>query len=516
MNEVDLNINHTSGSAQLKKPLVILGILLLSLIFGYTIGNYGLNIGIILSGSLLFVVYFAIIILYPQFGVYTTIATGFVLLGISRYIRPDLPIGFIIDILIILTVVAMFLHKFPKRIDWHPAKKDITLLAFIWLMYCALEVVNPEAQSVAAWLSAIRPLGFYFFMFVVFALMYLNTPKRLKILFRIWGIFSILASIKGIIQLHVGLDAWEKAWLDSGAAQTHVLFGRLRVFSFYSDAGQFGANQAYTAVVFSILFFEEKKLKEKIFDAIVAVLGFYGMAISGTRGALFIPFAGFALYLFHKKNIYLLTIGMIAGLAIFVFFKYTTIGQSNYNIRRMRSAFNPQDPSLQVRLENQRKLRIYMATRPFGGGLGHGGVKAQKFVPNAFLANIPTDSWYVLIWVETGIVGLFLHLFIQLYTLGKASYLLMFRLRDPKLIAMMSALSSGMLGVMLASYGNAVIGQLPTSLLIYSSMAIMLNSTTIDKYIRVNLRKQNLSSRYTLRLSKNITPALHTMTENTQ
>jgi len=46
-------------------------------------------------------------------------------------------------------------------------------------------------------------------------------------------------------------------------------------------------------------------------------------------------------------------------------------------------------------------------------------------------------------------------------------------------------------------------------------MAIMLNSTTIDKYIRVNLRKQNLSSRYTLRLSKNITPALHTMPENT-
>jgi hypothetical protein len=29
-----------------------------------------------------------------------------------------------------------------------------------------------------------------------------------------------------------GVDAAEQAWLDDGAAKTHVLFGKLRIFSF--------------------------------------------------------------------------------------------------------------------------------------------------------------------------------------------------------------------------------------------------------------------------------------------
>ena len=53
-----------------------------------------------------------------------------------------------------------------------------------------------------------------------------------------------------------------------------------------------------------------------------------------------------------------------------------------------------------------------MASRPFGGGIGHGGVKAQKYLPNAYLSQVPTDSGYVLIWVEQGIVGLILYLFL--------------------------------------------------------------------------------------------------------
>jgi hypothetical protein len=44
----------------------------------------------------------------------------------------------------------------------------------------------------------------------------------------------------------------------------------------------------------------------------------------------------------------------------------------------------------------------------------------------------------------------------------------------------MAALASGMLGVMVASYGNAVLGTMPTSLLIYTSMALLLNTEKLD------------------------------------
>jgi len=40
-------------------------------------------------------------------------------------------------------------------------------------------------------------------------------------------------------------------------------------------------------------------------------------------------------------------------MAVYIFFAHTTIGQGNAEIRRMRTAFDPNEASLQVRLENQ-------------------------------------------------------------------------------------------------------------------------------------------------------------------
>jgi hypothetical protein len=271
-----------------------------------------------------------------------------------------------------------------------------------------------------------------------------------------------------------------KAWLDGGAAVTHVLFGKLRIFSFLSDAGQFGANQAYSGVVAIIVSMVETNKRKKIFFLIVGILGLYGMLLSGTRGSISIPLAGFGLYFVLKKNKVVMLSGFFLLVLVFVFFKYTLIGQDNQQIRRMRSAFDPNDASLQVRLENQKKLKVYLASRPMGGGIGHAGVKAQKYLPNAFLSNVATDSWYVLIWAEQGIIGLSLHLFILFYVLVKASYLIMFRIRDPIVKMKMAALASGMFGVMVASYGNAVLGTMPTGMLIYVSMALMLNSDVLD------------------------------------
>ena len=286
--------------------------------------------------------------------------------------------------------------------------------------------------------------------------------------------------MKGIMQHFIGVDHWEKAWLDEGNYKTHILFGKLRSFSFLSDAGQFGANQAYSAVVALILSFGEKEKLKKMFFILVALFGLYGMVLSGTRGAISIPLAGLMAFFVLRKNIGVMITGFVFLVIIFVFFKFTTIGQGNDQIRRMRTAFNPEDASLQVRLANQKKLKVYLASRPFGGGIGLGGTKAQKYRPNAFLSQIATDSGYVLTWVEEGVIGLVLQLFILFYTISKASFEVMFRIRDPILKMKMAALIAGMFGIMVANYGNAVLAQMPTSILIYASMAIMLNSEKYD------------------------------------
>jgi hypothetical protein len=471
--------DQLTGSDRLKSPGNLL--LLFSLLFlaAFIVSQMGLTIGIgfILLPFIFAYLYF--LFSYPVIGLYTAIIFGFTILGLALYV--DFQVGLLMDGILFLTFIALIFNKFYDKIDWKPAKKDITLLAVIWFGYSLIELFNPESRSVIAWLNGIRGISMYMLLIVVLTLLLINSNRKLEIFFLIWGSMSLLASLKGIVQNFWGVDSYEQAWLDSGGAITHVIFGKLRIFSFMSDAGQFGANQAYSAVVAAIVAMVEKDWRKRMFFILVAILGIYGMLLSGTRGAISVPLAGFATFFVLKKNKLVMFSGFILLVMVFVFFKYTTIGQGNDQIRRMRSAFDPNNASFQVRLENQRTLSVYLASRPFGGGIGQAGVKAKKYLPNAYLSQIATDSWYVMIWAEQGIVGLLLHLFILFYIVIKASGRIMNKIRDPILKIKMAALVSGMVGVMVASYGNAVLGTLPTAVTIYMSMALMLNTEIFDK-----------------------------------
>ncbi len=474
--------DEQTGSDRLRSPSFILLFVSLIVLSAWITGKMGLaaGFGFIILPFVFFYLY--ALFQHPIIGLYTAIALGFIILGSARYIK-GVQVGLAMDGILVMTFIALIFNKFRERVDWTPAKKDITLLAVIWLGYSMFELVNPESRSTEAWLTGMRGISLYMFLIIPLTLLFIDSNRKLNALFYLWGVFSLLVSFKGILQNTFGIDSYEKAWLDGGGAVTHIIYGKLRIFSFLSDAGQFGANQAYTAVVATIVSLVQKDWRLKLFFIVVAIFGFYGMLLSGTRGAISIPLAGFAAFFVLRKNRAVMISGFFLLILVFIFFKYTTIGQDNQQIRRMRSAFDPNDSSLQVRLENQKKLKVYLATRPFGGGIGHAGVKAQRFLPNAFLSNVATDSWYVLIWAELGIVGLLLHLFILFYIMAKSSFNIMFRIRDPILKIKMAALTSGMFGIMVASYGNAVLGTMPTSMLVYTSMALMLNTEKLDSPI---------------------------------
>jgi hypothetical protein len=92
-----------------------------------------------------------------------------------------------------------------------------------------------------------------------------------------------------------------------GSYKTHILFGKLRVFSFFSDGGQFGANQGYTGVVFLIYAMSQVKYYLSSFHLCWS-LGIYGMVISGTRG---ISCSYSWLYdLFCEQNVKVIIIGV--------------------------------------------------------------------------------------------------------------------------------------------------------------------------------------------------------------
>ena len=265
-----------------------------------------------------------------------------------------------------------------------------------------------------------RSIAFYFFFIVVLTQLTMTEYKYLKYMLAVWSVLTLIAVGKACMQKFFGFNAAENYWLFVlGGRSTHIIHSGVRYFSFFSDAANFGGSMGLSMVVFSISALYYRNSWMKLYLLLVAAAACYGMLISGTRSALAVPFVGYSAFIMMSRNIKMIGAGVFLIIAAFIFLKFTTIGQGNSIIRRARSAFNTNDPSFQVRLANQAKLRELMADKPFGAGLGHGGGKAKTFAPNAALSQIPTDSWFVMVWVETGVVGILLHIGILLY-MGKS------------------------------------------------------------------------------------------------
>ena len=470
----------SAGANRLTNLNVLVPILSIALVLTLAIVNTGLLSFVGFIALLVLIALLYCIFKYPKSGIIFLIILGFFVTGIARYIPA--PWGLSIDGLLVIIYLALFFKAFAKKIPWHKAKSLLTLAVTIWMGYILLQIANPEAQSLEAWFYAMRGVALYQWLSIPLLFILFNKSKDLDIFFILWGILSVLGTLKGFQQFHFGVDPFEQRWLDQGGAQTHILFGKLRIFSFYSDAGQFGASQAHTGVVFAILaLFKKGNLKLKSFFIFVALTGFFGMIISGTRGAIAVPAIGGIMFLILRKNIKVLILGGVFLVGAYIFFAHTTIGQGNAEIRRMRTAFDPNEASLQVRLDNQNKLKGYLATRPIGGGVGATGNWGQRFTPHTFLANTATDSWYVMIWADTGIIGLTYYLLMLFFILGTGAFYVMFKLKDDWLKVQITALVCGMAGIMMASYGNGVFGQMPTGILMYVGMVFMFLSPQLDK-----------------------------------
>ena len=354
---------------------------------------------------------------------------------------------------------------------------------FIWFVYCLFEIANPQS-SVLAWFTSVRGIAVYPFAISVLASIILTKYSYVKTIIYILSVLTLLAVLKAVCQKYIGFDQWENKWLFvQGGAMTHVIWSGVRYFSFYSDAGNFGASMGFASIVFFVISLYYKKMKIKAYFIFVALCAAYGMMISGTRGALAVPLAGGVLYLMLSKRIKILFLGIVILIGAFIFLNFTYIGQGVPEIRRMRSAFNKEDASLVVRFENQKKLKELMKELPMGTGIGLGGGKAKAYKPDAPISQIPTDSWFVLIWVETGIVGLILHILILVSILAVACYNILFRLKDPHLKGICAGITSGVFGIIVASYGNEILGQLPICVIIYVSQTFIFLSPRYDKYL---------------------------------
>lgn len=447
----------------------------------YAFSRYGLAAGAAIAAAPLALcgVWFAL--RNPAVAMLGMFAANYYIMVLTRYMH-DKPFGVILDALLAFNLLLLLLQAMVKKVEWRRARTSLTLVSAIWLAYCCLELVNPESVSPAGWFMAVRSLAIYFFLTVVLTQITMARYKYLKYMLALWSVLTLTAIAKAFIQKYVGFNDAENYWLFVlGGHTTHLIRTGVRYFSFFSDAANFGASMGLSMVVFSIAGLYYRNPWMKLYFFAVAALACYGMLISGTRSALAVPFVGYALFVLLSRNIKMIAAGSLVLIGAFVFLNFTTWGSGNAIVRRARSAFNTQDASFQVRLENQAKLRELMKDKPFGAGLGHGGGKAKTFAPDAPLSQIPTDSWYVMIWVETGIVGLLLHLGVLFYILGWGAYQVVFRLRDVQLRGLTTALICGISGIVVMAYGNEVLGQIPTGVILYMGMGFIFLAPRFDR-----------------------------------
>lgn len=421
---------------------------------------------------------------HPRRALEMALISSFLAIGLIRYVG-NIPFGLFVDLFLIMALVIAFFHR-SLKINWRRLNNGLMWGAVIWMLYCTAEFFNPEAVSAMAWVFAIRGLALYMLLTIPLTLLFANKAEDLDRFLKILMGFSILAVLWGLKQFYLGPDFSETAWLNIGKNRsTHILFGELRIFSFFSDAGQFGSGIAQSGVIATVIALGPFSKKTRILSALGALLFFWLMILSGTRGALIVPVAGIMVYLFASRNFKLLAAGLLVMGGLFMFLKHTNIADGIYQVNRMRTALDPNDASLQVRLANRVVINDYLKDKPFGGGIGTSGSWGERFSPGTLLADTPNDGWFVRVKAETGVVGLTLHGGILIY-IGLVGLYKTMKVKDDKLRQKLLALLCGYAGIAASSYGNPLLGQIPTGIILYMSWAYLFLAEDIDHELSEN------------------------------
>ena len=385
---------------------------------------------------------------------------------------------------ILLLVVAIIDARRTPHFD-----RAVNLMLYalmMWCGFCTLEILNDTCGlgiNVGAWYQGARLMAFQLlYLFLVFSI-YIDNAKVLVQYLYFWAILSLFSVFYVWKQMHIGFSPGEDAWIHGRGAGTHILQAGtlIRYFSTHNDAASFGIGIASTALAFLIFGITSKIKKFKYFFLLSGVLCIWAMFQSGTRTGIMCIGGGVMVYVVLSKSIKIATSIMILGGLSFFMLAFTNIGQGNQQIRRMRSAFNKNDASANVRTINQETMRKYMKDAPWGIGLGINQENVPANNKYTLMSSIPPDSEYVFIWIHTGRVGISIFIVTMLLMLGGACWVVMCRINSPSLQGIGAGFCCAFVSMQLGGYANQVLMQFPNCLLFYGGLTIVYTLPFMEK-----------------------------------
>ena len=472
----------------LKKLNTPLGFALMSLVavvVAYVIASLGIKYGIVVLVMVVGLPMFMFCLFDLPFGLQFILFISFLLNFVKKFV--DAPFGIAQDALVFIMFFTIIINQVKER-DWKFAQHPISFWIVVWIFYTMIQGLNPTAVSQMAWIYTARSVAGLILLYFVACYAFssleiiLNTIKGILLL-------SFISALYGLKQEWIGFSDGEMNWLYSNPHTLELFFqwGRLRIFSFFSDPTTYGILMAYIAVFCSILLLGPYRTGMKIISGVCVVSCLLAMAYAGSRTPIVLIPVGiifFTILNFRKE--------MILGVGfIFVFgTAFMLKSSSNAVIFRIQSAFvlkNSQDV-VDVRMKNQQLIQPFIQSHPFGGGLGSTGLWGRRFSPGTFLASFDHDSGFVRLAVEVGWLGLLLYMIFIFQCLRWGIYYY-FRVRSPMIKNLYLGINTVFFMLVIASYPQEAILQVPTSIIFYLLLAAIVKLKDFDE----NFQEQKLS-----------------------
>jgi hypothetical protein len=412
----------------------------------------------------------------PYYGILLYLNYSFISNGISRYAPENVTI--VLNFILLLTTLSLVVHL--KWDDFKKLSQSVFYITIIWAIYSVISVVNSYTGQVDTLFVAVQGISFYAIQLVPLALIYFNTKKDFNTFLKIIIGWSVLSTIWAFKQTIFGTDFYEEKWLDAGAYVSHILNGQLRAFSTFSDAGQFGLTMAFISFVCLVLSFGPNNTLIKKFSLIaISIFTFLGFLISGTNVPLYVFIVGFIFFFILIKQFKTLIFGLIFGVILFLFLKFSTISNFNFQEFEIGTSLTSNDASLMVSSNNQFFLTNYIEKKSIDNGIVNFNLlEIQNYFASIF-SNFTSFSWYIKMWNQSGIIGLLLHILGISYVLI-IGFIKINKLKSNELRYKVIAIYVGFIIVIFTGFANHIFNQIPLGPIMYICMVYLSSSDKLD------------------------------------
>ncbi len=435
--------------------------------------------GIVLLALAIGIPFVVVCIVSKKVAVVSIVTISSFIFVVNRIVGFTLPSGILIDGLLFCALLGIISKSSKKRTELKSMiRNPVSVVIFFTFIYFLLQAFNPEG-STKAWLVGMRGMGSFLVAYYVFSETF-DSMKFVVLFTKFWLAVCILAALYCFYQEFVGLPSYDLRWVTENETRKGLnwIQGRWRKWSFFSDVAAFGMMMAFSSIFTIVLATGPFQRRTKFRLLLAGGCMILAMVYSGTRGAYaMIPvgFTFFALATLNSRRTLVLSIIGVVGILFLLFGPFYS-----GPINRIRSTFEPsKDPSMIVREENRNQILPYIYEHPMGGGVYTSGTFGVLYAPRHPLAGFPPDSDYFETVLETGWIGLILHLLLYavVMVVGIVNY---YKTVDKKIRVFYLAYLSAFFALTIAAFVKKAVDQFPLGFIVGAIYVLMPKLVTFD------------------------------------